>query len=329
MRRSVFWLLDHYPELGESLARLHQHTLEQAELADRLGFHSLWLAEHHFRRLGTAANPAVLLAAIAQRTQSLRLGPAVSVLPLRNPIQVAEDYALVDSLSGGRLNMGVGAGSEAIEFAGMGCDYEQRKEQFEEHLAVLVDQWRAATAKSSTETCAGAELGEINVAPVQTPCPPIYVATMQEESAYDIGRRGYSLLTLVSPFANHLEDLAARLDAHRRGLRHGAHAEDSAESVVMVFTHVGPTPEASQEVAAPAVARLLETMTGSPLADPLDFYEQACDNTALLCGTSELVEQRIEQFVDLGVGQLAFVTRFGAMPVEAARASLERLAPSS
>ena len=201
MRRSVFWLLDHYPELGESLACLHQHTLEQAELADRLGFHSLWLAEHHFRRLGTAANPAVLLAAIAQRTQSLRLGPAVSVLPLRNPIQVAEDYALVDSLSGGRLNMGVGAGSEAIEFAGMGCDYGQRKERFEQSLAILVDQWQTATAKNSTEASAGAAPGEINVAPVQSPCPPIYVATMQEESAHDIGRRGYSLLTLVSPFA--------------------------------------------------------------------------------------------------------------------------------
>jgi len=146
MLRSLFWLLDHHPDTGESLAELHATALEQASLADRLGFTSLWLAEHHFHALGTAANPAVVLSALAQRTQRLRLGPAVSVLPLRNPIQVAEDYALVDLLSGGRLNMGVGTGSQPLEFAGFGADFEGRGKLFDENLAVLRSRWSAAAS---------------------------------------------------------------------------------------------------------------------------------------------------------------------------------------
>jgi alkanesulfonate monooxygenase SsuD/methylene tetrahydromethanopterin reductase-like flavin-dependent oxidoreductase (luciferase family) len=139
--RSLFWLLDHYPETGESLSSVHTTALAHARLADRLGFTGLWLAEHHFKKLGTAPNPAVVLAAVAQCTENLRLGPAVSVLPLRDPILVAEDYALVDVLSGGRLDMGVGSGSQPLEFEGMERDFETRRESFDAHLATLRECW--------------------------------------------------------------------------------------------------------------------------------------------------------------------------------------------
>lgn len=183
MRRSVFWLLDQYPETGEPLEVVHETALEHARLADRLGFRGLWLAEHHFQSLGTAPNPAVMLAAIARCTENLRLGPAVAVLPLRNPILVAEDYALVDVLSGGRLDMGVGTGSQPLEFEGLGLDFEERRDAFEANLAELRNRWTIAASGERGRSA-------LNVAPVQSPSPPIYVATMHESGAHRAGLRG-------------------------------------------------------------------------------------------------------------------------------------------
>lgn len=321
MRRSVFWLLDHHPETGEPLDSLPATALEHARLADRLGFTGLWLAEHHFQTLGTAPNPAVLLAAMAQCTERLRLGPAVAVLPLRNPILVAEDYALVDVLSGGRLDMGVGTGSRPLEFEGMGLEFEGRREVFDEHLAVLRRRWRAA---------ASGERGpaSLNIAPVQSPTPPIYVATMHDEGAHAIGLAGDSMLTLVSPLTLDLSEIASRLEAHARGLAEGGHAEGSAEAVVAAFAHVAASEKESRDTAAPALSRFIQAMVGAPPEDPEDLYEQMRRRDTGLFGTPEHVAKQIERYATIGVEHIAFVSRFGGMAAGAAEQSLRQLAPS-
>ncbi|MEM7247648.1 MAG: LLM class flavin-dependent oxidoreductase, partial [Acidobacteriota bacterium] len=109
MRLSTFLLLDRDPTVPDDdpLTR----AVETCVAAERAGLDGVWVAEHHFRDFGGMPNPAVLLAHVAARTERIRLGPAVSVLPFRDPRLVAEDYGLVDRLSGGRLVMGVGAGT--------------------------------------------------------------------------------------------------------------------------------------------------------------------------------------------------------------------------
>lgn len=82
--------------------------IEQAEAADDLGYEAIWLAEHHFTDYGILPSPAVLGAAIAERTTRLRIGTAVSVLPFHDPRRLAEDYATLDVISGGRLDFGIG-----------------------------------------------------------------------------------------------------------------------------------------------------------------------------------------------------------------------------
>lgn len=321
MHRSLFWLLDHYPETGESLPSLHATALEHAGIADDLGFTSLWLAEHHFLSLGTAPNPAVLLAAIAQHTVNLRLGPAVAVLPLRDPIQVAEDYALVDILSGGRLNMGVGTGSQPLEFGGFGIDFEDRRKLFDDHLAALCKRWCAA---ASGET----GLAALNVAPVQAPTPPIYVATMQEEGAHAAGLHGHSMLTMISPLTLHLTEVASRLEAHARGLAEGGYPEGSAEAVVVVFAHVADSNDEAKNTVAPAMARFIQALIGAAPPDPEDLYQRMCERDTGLFGTAESVARQIERYAEIGVGHVAFVSRFGGMGAAIAERSLRRLAPN-
>src|SRR3972149_6788199 len=99
--------------------------------AEEFGFDSVWLAEHHFSEYGDCASPAVPLAALATRTQKVRLGTGVVVLPLNHPLRVAEDFAILDLLSGGRVDLGVGRGYQPHEFAGYGLD--QARAALREH----------------------------------------------------------------------------------------------------------------------------------------------------------------------------------------------------
>lgn len=323
MRRSIFWLLDHYPETGESVASLHATALAHARLADQLGFDTLWLAEHHLSSLGTAPNPAVVLAAIAQATSRIRVGPAVAVLPLRNPIQVAEDYALVDSLSGGRLRMGVGTGSRPLEFAGMGVDFDNRREAFDAALAELCERWRAAAAGER-----GAS--SLNVPPVQTPQPRIYVATRTDEGAYAAGLAGHCLLTLVAPLVvQDLGAIQARLAAHARGLADGGHANSGAEMVVVVFAHVAPSAVEAHALAIPALGRLLQTLTGAAPTQVEESYHQMRERGLGRFGTRAQVNEQIQRYAAIGVEHLALVTRFGGLDAAAAEFSLRALAPAA
>ena len=105
MKMSIFSVQDHYPSHSRTVSQLYQEILVQADLADALGYDTFWVAEHHFHEYGAVPNPAVMLASIAQRTKRLRLGTAISILTFHNPLTVAESYAMVDILSGGRSSI--------------------------------------------------------------------------------------------------------------------------------------------------------------------------------------------------------------------------------
>lgn len=294
-------------------------ALEHARIADGLGFDSLWIAEHHFQRLGTAPNPAVVLGAVAQHTSRIRLGPAVCVLPLRDPIQVAEDYALVDVLSGGRLNLGVGAGSQPMEFEGFGADFDERSRTFEENLEIVERRWHEARAGRRTAD-------GLNVCPVQAPAPPIYVASNRVEAAESIGRKGYSLLTLVSPGLESLDAIGARIAAHRRGLADGGHDGRGAEVVVAVFAHVGESDVAARRVSVPALGCLLDLLAGAAAPDPDQVYDTMRERRTGLFGSASTVENDLERYAQIGVDHVAFLSGFGGMERDAAAHCLRGLA---
>ena len=117
-----YYILNTYvPELDGESPDLYAHWLEQIDAAENLGFDSLWITEHHFRNFGgMMPSPSVLLAAAAQRTKKMRLGSAVSILPMHNPLRIAEEFAMVDLFSNGRLNFGAGRGMHPMEYAVFG-----------------------------------------------------------------------------------------------------------------------------------------------------------------------------------------------------------------
>src|SRR5690625_157951 len=123
MEFGLFTVFDNYEkELNRSHEQFLNEVLEQSVLADELGFDSVWFAEHHFSEYGILTSPEILLTVVAERTKNIRLGVSVVILPFKNPIDVAEDYALLDVLSNGRLNLGLGSGYLPHEFAGFNID---------------------------------------------------------------------------------------------------------------------------------------------------------------------------------------------------------------
>ena len=135
MKLGVF---DHMDRGVASLDRFYEERLKLVEAYDRAGFHGYHVAEHHATPLGVAPAPGVWLAAVAQRTQRLRFGPLVYLLPLYHPIKLLEEICMLDQISGGRLLLGVGRGISPIELRYYGLDPEQTPAMYAEALEVIL-----------------------------------------------------------------------------------------------------------------------------------------------------------------------------------------------
>jgi alkanesulfonate monooxygenase SsuD/methylene tetrahydromethanopterin reductase-like flavin-dependent oxidoreductase (luciferase family) len=162
----------------QSQVELYEDCVEQAVLADELGFDSIWLGEHHFSRHGIFADTMVLASHIAAKTSRLRIGTAVIVLPFHNPVRVAEQVAMVDILSGGRVDVGVGSGYQRREFAGLKVPIAEARERFREALDVMLHAWTDSTLVYEgkfTRLTAEDDI-QVHPKPVQKPHPPIYQA---------------------------------------------------------------------------------------------------------------------------------------------------------
>ncbi|MCO1336575.1 LLM class flavin-dependent oxidoreductase [Microbulbifer sp. OS29] len=322
IKKSLFWLLDYHPEVEENSSELMRRCIEHTVLSEAMGFDAVWCAEHHFQHLGHIPNPAVLLSALSQVTENIRLGSGVSILPLRHPVQVAEDYAMVDLLSAGRLNMGVGTGGQLLESQGMGCDFGGREERFEQSLDELFLRWGKAAAGTS-----GVE--SLNICPVQAPRPPVYIASNNPERIYNIGKAGHGLITIVAPSTESIDDIALRVGQHQRGLLDGGVDSHHAEAVVTVFTQVGENEAEVRESVLVALARILSYLSGTHISDATGIFNAMRDRGTGLFGTEKEVDRMVARYRDAGVQHLAFINRFGGLDWGRALASLKLLGAGS
>jgi alkanesulfonate monooxygenase SsuD/methylene tetrahydromethanopterin reductase-like flavin-dependent oxidoreductase (luciferase family) len=310
IRLSTFSILDHYPERGGSVGDRLRRGLELCELADKLDYEACWVGEHHFSNFGVMPNPAVWLTAAAQRTRRIRLGPAVSVLPFRHPLQIVEDYALVDQLSGGRLNLGLGSGTLPYEFDGFDIDVTGKRDRFEESLSVL-----------RNEFAAGAD-ARTNVPMVQPGGPPLYVATNRVEAAHDVGLKGDALLTLVSPDSDGPEVVRERLAAHRRGLIKSGIDAEGVDQAVAIMAHVAESDEQALQDTGPAMIRFLGSHGDLPTEKAEEVLDQALSKQSVLFGSPETFAKGIERLHDAGARHLVLWMDLGDLPQASVEKSL-------
>ncbi len=190
-----------------SVQQLFRENLEQVELAERLGYDSFWFAEHHFSTYSMIASPNLMVASAAQRTERIKLGPAVNVLPFHHPIRLAEEGAMLDMMSDGRLLWGIGRGIQLGEFVPWEVDPEQSREIFDEtHQAVI----RAWTQPSFSYEGRHIHVPEtsLEIRPVQQPHPPVWTAGLSEPSVRWAAWRNYPIMevyTLLPTMQQHWE----------------------------------------------------------------------------------------------------------------------------
>jgi alkanesulfonate monooxygenase SsuD/methylene tetrahydromethanopterin reductase-like flavin-dependent oxidoreductase (luciferase family) len=169
--------------------------LEQAELADHLGFHGFWIAEIHCQpRFSLLSAPYVVLGAVAQRTRRLRLGVAVNTLPVHHPVHLAEQAAMLDLLSNGRMDFAAGGGHpHSRVYECFGADHKLTHEIMAESLAIIRAAWTRETITFTGEYFQIPEV-VVNPKPVQNPGPPFYMATSSLEGVEVGARLGINLL---------------------------------------------------------------------------------------------------------------------------------------
>ncbi len=319
MRRSLFFLLDHHPELGVPADARLRAAIALAEEAETLGFTGIWVAEHHFRQLGLVPNPAVLLAAIATRTRTIRLGPAVAVVPMRPPLFTAEDYALVDAVSGGRLDLGVGSGNE-FELAGRGVAYDERRELLQAGLDEILERFCTSTERNEG-------YDTLNVPVCQRPHPPVYVAARNADAAADVGRSGHHLLMLVTPLTAGHAEIAELLMAYEQGLAENGHDRTNRDVVVVVFGLAAPTEQEARQLAGPTLVRVLRAMAGVEV-EPDAVLDLLRDQDLAAIGSPDQVESFLGRLESLGVRHVAFLHGFGGLDDEHSLRSIRLLAGS-
>jgi alkanesulfonate monooxygenase SsuD/methylene tetrahydromethanopterin reductase-like flavin-dependent oxidoreductase (luciferase family) len=188
-----FGVFDHLDRNDVPLHDFYEQRLKLVEAYDRGGFYCYHTAEHHATPLGLAASPSVFLAAVAQRTQNLRFGPLVYTLPLHHPLRVAEEICMLDQMSRGRFDLGVGRGISPIETAYFGVDPDLRQKMYLEALQIVR---QALTGRALTFHGQFYDYSDVpmELEPFQKPHPPFWAGVGTPDGAEAAGRNGFNLV---------------------------------------------------------------------------------------------------------------------------------------
>jgi alkanesulfonate monooxygenase SsuD/methylene tetrahydromethanopterin reductase-like flavin-dependent oxidoreductase (luciferase family) len=340
------WLtLAHSPS-PEDDARGIFEQLEQATLAEEVGFDGVWLTEHNFTGESVYGDPIPFAAALAMRTQRIRIGFAVIQMALRHPVRLATQLSLLDNLAGGRLDIGVGRGTifNEYEYIGYGLRSDDARERMVEALDVMTRCW-TATPLDHKGKYFTLRLPELRPVPVQRPHPPIWHSVASAASFKLCGEKGVPILTVRLPVAQ----IGQRLGQYAEGL--GASGLDGAaqkrllqQAAIWRWVYVGESRAAAEDELVAALVRTRRHMHHSrqdlnppdfkvdpamlnPWTDPKYSEDEGIRfalRSGTLIGAARDVADQVAELRDAGVGHLLCQMSFGYLGDERIKSSMRR-----
>ena len=325
------------PSPEEDRQRINDQ-IDQVCLAEKLGFHDVWLTEHYFTG-ESVYNDAILFAsALAMKTERIRIGFAVVQMPFHHPVRLATQLALLDNLSGGRIDVGIGKGTvyNEYEFVGHGLRSGDSRERMEEGLDLLQRAWTEAPL-SFNGAFYQVEVPEIRPKPVQQPYPPLWRSVISPGSFVECGRLGIPILTARLP----VDKIAERWALYEQGLDEGGHSPAArqkllAQSALWRNVYVAESDAQAEDELSEFLRQtrhhmmhVRETLNPSDFApDPVTLNawtdSGVGDETAVpfvletgsIYGSPKTVREKVAELRDAGVQHLLCQTAFGDMSQE-------------
>jgi alkanesulfonate monooxygenase SsuD/methylene tetrahydromethanopterin reductase-like flavin-dependent oxidoreductase (luciferase family) len=316
-----FGVFDHVDRGDLPLAEHYENRLRLAEVYDREGFYAYLIAEHHSTPLGTAGAPGIFLSAVAQRTKRLRLGTLVYTLPLVNPLRLLEEVCMLDQMSGGRLELGVGRGSSPYELAYFGVTAEASSTLYKEGYAVLM-----AGLQSKTIDFEGQHYRFKNVPVelecVQKPTPPIWYGLSAAAAVPWAAENGINIVCNTS--AKNVRPITERYREVWAGTSRAAH-EPHPRMAIGRHIVVAETRETALACGKRGFDRWYASLQhlwrvhGNPMTHypvPEDFFA-AREAGFLLVGTSDDVAEGLRREIEIsGVNYVLTRFAFGNLSFE-------------
>ena len=319
--------------------------MEQAELADRLGFGTYWIAEIHCQpKFSLLSAPYVVLGAVAQRTKRLRLGVAVNTLPVHHPVQLAEEAAMLDLVSNGRMDFAAGGGhphSRAYEC--FGADHKSTHDYMAEGIKIIQKAWSEETFTFKGKFFDIPEV-IVNPKPIQKPLPPINMATSSLDGVEVGARLGVNLLLPIHTRTP--EQVVEYAQAYWSGLKQHGHDPKSRELGLLLPMHLAPTTAEAKSRSEAGVMSYFKTILDMRI-DYIDWltrrgvelpsrlrtaagaqvaFETVCEKHAVI-GDSRLAVDKIKELTQkTGATNLLTWFNIGTVPHAAVKASMEQFA---
>jgi alkanesulfonate monooxygenase SsuD/methylene tetrahydromethanopterin reductase-like flavin-dependent oxidoreductase (luciferase family) len=315
-----------------------QDLVAEACFAETVGFDGIWLTEHNFTGESVYCDPVVFAGAVAARTSRIRIGFAVIQLALRHPIRLATELALLDNLCGGRLDVGVGHGTNynEYEFVGYGLRSDDSRERMEETLEVMIRAWTEAPLVHRGKFYR-LSLPALRPRPRQAPHPPIWRAVSSAGSVQECGRLGARMMTARIPVSRVPERMALyEAGLAESGLDAAAQRRLRAQAAVWRFVHVAPSQAQAEEELMAALRQTRHHMVHArsthnppdfrvdasrvnPWNDPQVSDEEGARyslEVSALCGTPERVIEQIMGLRDAGAHHVLCQMSVGYLPHE-------------
>ena len=312
MHFGIFMEFGSRPSLSE--AESFQEGFRLVDAAEKLGLDGVWLAELHFNPVRSVlSSPIVVASSIATRTERLRIGMAVHVLPLNNPLRIAEEVATVDQISEGRFEFGVGRSGFARSYDLYGIPYVESRERFREALSIILEAWKGEPFSYEGEfyTFAGAQ---VSPRPYQQPHPPLRIAATTAETFPRLGHEGHPIF--VGLRGMDIPELRSHLKEYRKAWREAGHDGDGDVSL-RIPVYAADTEEAALEEPQDSINAYFNRM-GSLLRDSAtgraggdaDLRQGRADRLATMS-----YEEMLETKVAFGTGE-SLIDRFGLLREE-------------
>jgi len=253
-----------WPERRVTLETVYERALNRIQIMDRTGYDTVWLAEHHFTDYSVCPSVHLMGMYVAGRTQNLRIGTAVSLAPIYHPLRLAEEVAMLDVLTGGRVNWGAGRGFDPTEFRAFGVPPEESKARFREGVEIVLAAWSNERLNWNGEYWHFEDV-EVLPKPAQKPHPPTWVAAGSPDAVEWAGSKGIDVM--LGPHADYA-GMRRYYDTYVDALAANGHAVDGRTLPMTRFIAVADSDREAEAIARRGAAWVIDTYKNEAKGSP-------------------------------------------------------------